>query len=121
MIKKHLNDTPGKVLLTSRFRYADHRFFFGRARLYADRIGLMGFSWRGFHRRTILLRDVVRVSWRTDSERAANVTIYLHQDHPIRLFISGAGLWKHQIDERLGNRLGVTEDLPGVAPSLSAA
>ncbi len=81
----------------------------------------MGFSWRGFHRRTILLRDVVRVSWRTDSERAANVTIYLHQDHPIRLFISGAGLWKHQIDERLGNRLGVTEDLPGVAPSLSAA
>ena len=121
MISKNLNGAPGKVRLTSRFRYANHPFFFGWARLYADRIRLTGVSWRGLHRRTIFLRDTVRVSWRTDSERTANVTLHLHHGERIRLWIKGAGLWKHQIDDQLGKRLGVTEALPGAPPAVSAA
>ena len=120
MISKNLNGKPGKVRLTSRFRYADRRFFYGRARLYADRIRLTGLSWRGLHRRTILLRDLARVSWRADSEGQANVTFYLHHD-VVALWIGGAGLWKYQIDEHLGKRLGVAEAIPGVAPVASAA
>ena len=98
MISKSLNGTPGKVRLMSRFRYANRRFFFGWARLYADRIRFVEISWRGLHRRTILLRNVVRFSWRASSERA-NVTLYLHPDERVHLWISGAGLWKCKIDE----------------------
>lgn len=116
-----LNAIPGKALLSGRFRVAGRRLFFGWARLYADRLVLTGFSWRGLHRRTILLREVARVSWRTDSARAANVTLHLRHDEPVRLWISGAGLWKHRIDDRLGRRFGGADDLPGTPSSASAA
>ena len=106
--------------MTSRFRYADRRFFLGWARLYADRIQLTTLTWRGLNRRTILLRDMTSVSWRADSERAANVTFHLRHD-VVQLWISGAGLWKYRIDEHLGKRLGVTEELPGITPAVSAA
>lgn len=64
---------------------------------------------------------MVRVSWRTGSERTANVTLFLHHGEQVALRLSGAGLWKYRIDERLGKRLGVTEDLPGITLSASAA
>lgn len=109
------------LLLTSSFRYADRRFLFGRAQLYPDRIELFGLHWTGIHRRTIALGEVVRLSWRTDSQRLANMTLYLQDDDPVRLWINGAGLWKYQIDARLGKRLNVADDLPGSMTSASAA
>ena len=109
------------LLLSSSFRYADRRFLFGRVRLYGDRIELFGLHWRGIHRRTIALRNVVRLSWRTDTERSANMTLYLHDDEPVRLWVEGAGLWKYQIDARLGKQLNVADDLPGSMTSASAA
>ena len=109
------------MLLSSSFRYADRRFLFGRARLYWDRIELYGLHWRGLHRRTIALRDVLRLSWRTDSLRSANMTLYLRDEEPVRLWVEGAGLWKYQIDACLGNQLNVADDLPGSMTSASAA
>ena len=120
MSREH-NYQSEQCLLTSRFRYAHRRFLYGRAQLYPDRIELFGLHWTGVHRRTIVLGEVARLSWRTDSQRAANMTLYLHDDDPVRLWINGAGLWKYQIDARLGNRLNVTEDLPGSMTSASAA
>ena len=115
------NNESGQLLLTSSFRYADRRFLYGRAQLYPDRIDLFGLHWTGIHRRTIVLDEVARLSWRTDSQRAANMTLYLRDDDPVRLWIDGAGLWKYQIDARLGKRLNVTDDLPGSMTSASAA
>lgn len=115
------SNTSGNALLSSGFRYPRRRLFFGRARLYPDRIDLFEIGWTGFRRRTIWLRDVERISWRTDSERSANVTLYLHDHEPLRLWVKGAGLWKYQIDERLGHRLSVADDLPGSISDASAA
>lgn len=120
-MSKHSQKTSGKALLSSRFRYARRRLFFGRARLYPDHIALFEIGWRGFRRRKIFLRDVERISWRTDSERAANLTLHLHHGDPIRIWVEGAGLWKYRVDERLGKRLSVADDLPGSVPSASAA
>ncbi len=121
MSQKNRNTNSEHPLLSSRFRYADRRFLFGRIRLYRDRIDLFGLHWRGLHRRTIALREVARLSWRTDTERSANMTIYLRDDEAVRLWVEGAGLWKYQIDARLGNQLNVADDLPGSMPSASAA
>jgi len=93
----------------------------GRARLYPDRIELIEIRWTGVRRRTILLRDVERISWRTDTQRTANISIYRHNDSPVRFWIQGAGLWKYQIDACLGNRLSIADDLPGsISPAASA-
>ena len=110
-----------QILLSSSFRYAERRFLFARIRLYADRIELYGLHWRGAHHRTIALHDVARLSWRTDSQRTANMTLYLRDDEAIRLWVEGAGLWKYQIDARLGKQLNVADDLPGSMTSASAA
>ena len=115
------NSLSEQILLTSSFRYAERRFLFARARLYWDRIELYGLHWRGVHRRTVALRDVARLSWRTDSLRSANMTLHLHNDEPVRLWVEGAGLWKYQIDARLGNQLNVADELPGTMTSVSAA
>ena len=120
-MSKDYNTALEQPLLTSRFRYADRRFLFGRAHLYPDRIELFGLHWTGIHRHTIVLDEVARLSWRTDSQRAANMTLYLRDDDPVRLWINGAGLWKYQIDARLGKRLNVTDELPGSMASASAA
>ena len=110
-----------RVLLTSRFRCEHHRVLWGRARLYPDRIELIEIRWTGVRRRTILLRDVERISWRTDTQRTANISIYRHNDSPARFWIQGAGLWKYQIDACLGNRLSIADDLPGsISPAASA-
>ena len=114
-------DVSGSVLLSSSFRYADRRFLYARARLYADRIEFYGVHWTGVHRSTIALHDIARLSWRTDSQRSANMTIYLHNDEAVRLWIEGAGLWKYQIDARLGKRLNVADELPGSITPASAA
>ena len=121
MASKTRQDQSGRVLLSSRFRYAHRRFLFSRARLYRDRITLWGLGWTGLHRRTISLRDVVRLNWRTDSHRAANMTIYLRDAEPVRLWVNGAGLWKYEVDALLGQRLSVANDLPGSVTSASAA
>ena len=120
MSKNHNNESE-QILLSSSFRYAGRRFLFGRARLYGDRLELFGLHWRGVHRRTIALREMVRLSWRTDSQRSANMTLYLRDDEPVRLWVKGAGLWKYQIDACLGKQLNVADDLPGAMTSASAA
>lgn len=120
-MSKHPIPVSEYRVLSSSFRYAERRFLFGRVRLYGDRIELFGLHWRGIHRRTIALRDVLRLSWRTDSQRSANITLYLRDDEPVRLWVEAAGLWKYQIDARLGHHLNVTDDLPGSMTSASAA
>ncbi|MFQ5568477.1 MAG: hypothetical protein ACE5G0_02310 [Rhodothermales bacterium] len=118
--KAHKN-ASGRVLLSGRFRYAYRFLLFGRARLYRDRIVFSGMTWTSIHRRTVLLSDVARVSWRTNSERSVNMTLYLQNGESLRIWLNGAGLWKYRIEERLGNRLGVYTDIPGEMTSASAA
>lgn len=114
-------DKSDNVLLSSGFRYAHRRFYYARARLYTDRIELLGVGWTGVHRRTIALRDIARLSWRTDSHRSANMTIHMRDSEPIRLWMKAAGLWKHQVDACLNKRLNVVDELPGSPTSASAA
>ncbi len=82
---------------------------YGRARLYEDRIKLFTLRWRG---RTVYLRDVARVVWRTDSEESVNFLLFLHDGGVVPLWMNGAGLWKYWIEERLGKPLSVVEELP---------
>lgn len=90
------------VLLSSRFRYPDRRFLYARARLFADRIELTGIHWSGITRHIIALSDIVRLSWRDNTEQTANLKIYLRGGDVVRLWVQGPGLWKYQVDACLG-------------------
>ena len=86
------------VLHTSRFRYADRRLFFTRARLYMDRIELLGWHLGKKHTHCIRLRAVERIEW-NESESAA--VFHLEQGHSVRLQLQDLGQWKATLENRL--------------------
>ena len=98
---KHLpsaDATP--ATLHSRFQYADGRLFFARARLYADRLELGGWGWRGPHRRTVRLDEIARVDWIPQRSDGVNFALHLRSGETLRLRMAGAGLWKYEIKDR---------------------
>ncbi len=115
------SNTSAKALLSSRFRYAGRRLFFGRARLYPDRIELSGITWRGIHRRSVPLDEVARVRWHGGDHQAANFVLVLRNGETLSLWVAGSGLWKYRVEACLGRRPVLQGDLPGQVPSASAA
>ena len=86
--------------LRSRFQYADGRLFSAQARLYADRIELAGWRWRGRHQRTVRLDEIIRVDWIPPRSDGVNLALHLQHGEALRLRIAGAGLWKYEIEDR---------------------
>lgn len=108
-------------VLTSRCRYANRRLFFGRARLYRDRVVLAGWTWTGRYTRTIALADVQRIRWFSESS-GPNFVFYLRDGEAVRLRLQAGGLWKCQVEMGLGQRVRTnSDDLPGALPDASAA
>lgn len=121
MKSRRVKNQTGTLLLSSRFGYADRTVFFGRARLFADRIDLKGWSWTGRHRRVILLHEVEQVRWWSGRDHSANLVLYLEDGGRVSLRVGASGLWKYQIEALLGRQLNVTDDLPEHLSSASAA
>ncbi|MDX1547250.1 MAG: hypothetical protein R3247_09695 [Rhodothermales bacterium] len=109
--------TPEQARITSWFRYPGRRWFIGRARLYADHLALAGWSWRGREAQRIPLRDVDEVKW----YRTGRLVLRLRDGHAVSIEIDGSGLWKFALEEALGRRLTVCEQLPEHVSRASAA
>ncbi|HMB93693.1 MAG TPA: hypothetical protein VKP65_22770 [Rhodothermales bacterium] len=80
-------------LLSSHFRYAHKRLFFGRARLFADRIELAGWSASGYHFRCLPLARMVDVDYHPLKEDS-NLTFYLDDGEEISIRVQEAHRWR---------------------------
>ena len=87
-----------EALLSSRYRDPRRTLFFARAQLFDDRIEFFGITWTGLHRRRLPLWEVSRVDWRAGRQRSPNLILRLHTGEVIKVWMSGAGLWKYLID-----------------------
>lgn len=88
----------GKIILSARFHLPETRIFFPKAKLYADRIELRGWSAKGRYARTIALAEVEDTKWwfgRSD----INFALYLKSGEDLLMHLRGAGNWKYTLDE----------------------
>ena len=95
------NRNGAPATLRARFQYADRRLLLARARLLADRVELDGWGWRGRHRRTVPLEELVRVDWIPERSDGVNLGLHLRGGGALQLRIAGAGLWKYEIESRV--------------------
>lgn len=87
-----------------------------RARLYADRLELLGIGWQGLYRHTVPLIAVNDAIWWTGSADC-NLELRLKDGDSLSLWMSGAGLWKLAIDECLAILLNPPAHDLGIAHS----
>lgn len=80
-------------LLSSHFRYAHKRLFFGKARLFADRIELAGWSASGYHFRCLPLVRLVDMDYHPLTDDA-NLTLYLDDGEEISIRVQEAHRWR---------------------------
>ena len=85
---------------SGRFKVRGQKYVFTRARLYADRLVLQGWSWRGHFRRDIPLHALKEVIWWTGATRV-NLELRYHGDDRFLFWVSGAELWKLAIENRI--------------------
>ena len=118
------NDAPQpseQPHLSSRFRHAEYRLLFGRARLYAHHVVCSGWRWKGHYQRTIPLSEIERVRWWSGDTVAINMTLQLRDGTTFPFWVASPGLWKFKLRELGGVHLRVTEGLPEPLPAASAA
>ena len=80
-------------VLSSHFRYAHKRLFFGKARLFADRIELMGWSRSGHHFRCIPLARLVEMDYHSLADDS-NLTLHLDDGEEIAIRVKEAHRWR---------------------------
>lgn len=97
-------ERPLEPLLSTRCRLPDRTLWFGRARLFEDRIELSGWTLRGRYGRTVALADVEEVEWWTGEEKV-NFALHLKEGRSVPLHLrQAAGTWKFEVQERLDRR-----------------
>lgn len=86
------------VLHASRFRFAEQRLFFSRARLFPDRIELSG--WLPGKRLTdcIRLDELKSIEWDAETSVA---TFHRHEAAPVRLRLPDLPRWRQSLEQRL--------------------
>ena len=116
-------DTAQCLILKSRFRYAEVRLLWARARLYRNRLVLTGLGPQGRYERTVSMADIESVRWRPSNGKSSyNVTLVLHDGERMQLWLSGAGLWKYAIEQCRGVTVKRhADDLPEELTPASAA
>lgn len=84
---------PG-TLLSNSFAFYTPVLFFARARLYADRLELTGWSLRGRYRHTLAIDQVLQV----DMLDKRGLLLWLSTGETLRLRIREAARWKAAIE-----------------------
>src|SRR5690554_2470527 len=87
-------------LLSTGFRYADVRFFHGRACLYFDRIELRGFGSLRAGKRAIRLDSIRDVEY-TNRRGVWATTLFLTDGERLDLILRKPHLWKRRLQSRL--------------------
>jgi len=89
-------------ILSTRCSIPGLLLWFGRAELYADRVRLVGWTWNGRYHRSIALDRIDRVRWWAVREDV-NFLIHLEDGAGLPLQLhQKAGLWNHELRDRLG-------------------
>ncbi len=90
------------VLLSTGLQMSGGALWFGRARLYPDRIELTGWNARGSYRQVIFLDRITDVRWeRMSAAGAADAVIRLHNGADVALRLHQGGRWKTCLEERI--------------------
>lgn len=109
----------GRPLFSNRFRFPGQRFFYGRARLFADRVELRGWGLRGRFVRSIPLRAIERVEWWTGS-MLCNLEFCMEDGKTFGIWVEGAGRWKFAIDGNAVQTLHRAPAMPQVMKAVAA-
>lgn len=107
MTTKAISRAADRVLLSSRVRFLERGFIFGRARLYFDRIVVKGWTWNGRVRKSIQLDQVASVNWWTLTDDGPNLSIATNNGQSLAFWVKSPGVWRFRIQELL------SADLPG--------
>ncbi len=108
-------------LRSVRFRFPSRRVWFGRARLFEDRVQLTGWTLKGRYRRTIPLTRVGRAEWWSNAE-GTNFALHLNDGSTCALRLRrGAADWKFEIDALLGRSTLPPARLPDAQAEQDAA
>lgn len=83
----------GMQVLESRFQLNDQHVWFGKAKLFADRVVLEGIGYK----KLILLADIVEVRWASDE-----LVIVTRDGEELDMTIPAAALWKYELQNRCG-------------------
>jgi hypothetical protein len=108
-----------KPIFSNRFRFPGQWFFYGRARLYADRVDLKGWGLRGRYVRSIPLSTIERVEWWTGS-MMCNLEFCLGGDKTLGIWVEGAGRWKFAIDSQAVQTLHRAPAMPDGMQAVAA-
>ncbi len=92
------------ALMSGRIRTECRGFISGKMCLYADRITIVEFTWKGAKRRAIPLANIASVRWQ-DGLRPpdANLSLSLHDGSVVEVWVKSAGLWRFKIEELAPN------------------
>ena len=80
-------------VIASRFRPAGQRLFWGRGRMFGDRIELTGWSPAGHYHRCIPLAEIGHLESSAHQE-PAHLTLFLTTDEKLILYMKDAFLWR---------------------------
>jgi hypothetical protein len=99
-------------ILSNRCRLPHRSLWFGRARLYEDRVCIRGWTWRGRYRRVVPLERIEDIKWWAVID---DVNFMLHLDDgravPLQL-MKGAGTWNVELHDLLGKSMLAPHSLP---------
>lgn len=93
-IKRRSPHTGHRVrLLSSYFRYADHRMLFGVARLFGDRIELASWELTGRKTRSIKLEHIAEMDYHLLKD-GSNLSLVLDSGEVLNLRLPEAHVWR---------------------------
>ena len=98
-----INSAADRVLLSARAKHFTGGPFWGRVRLYYDRIEFSGLSRTGRIRQQVLLSDVMGVDWFADRTGEPNLVL-LGRSDALGFWVKGAGNWRFRIQGLLSSK-----------------
>lgn len=108
-----INNEADRVLLSGRIRHFATGLFFGRARLYHDRIQLRWWTIAGPRKRSVLLEDVVNVDWWTLTNDGPNLALQTNNGARVAFWVKSPGIWRFRILELLNPGMKANSDKRG--------
>lgn len=96
------SEFPSRLrLLSTSFRYAETRFFYGRADLYFDRIELLGWGGGRTGKRIMPLSTIDRIEFGQADGSADFTAFTLSNGERVELCLRKPRAWKKQLTSRL--------------------
>jgi hypothetical protein len=106
-------------LLSARLRYANRHLLYGQARLYGDRIELVGWSLGGRSKESIPLTRIVHVDYHPLRE-GSNLSVFLDDDRVLHLCVEEAHRWRQTYESWLSYHVLASAKVIGEQEKASA-